>query len=96
MTKAKMIETIQQREAELWLKMTEYKYNNAPLYDGYDAYRAFEDNDKHLCCLRFEWCAVWELMEALGIEMDWGLQPHREASEMDSEIWKLTHTEEIA
>lgn len=96
MTKAKMIETIQQREAELWLKMKEYAYLAAPLHDGYDAFMTWEDTDQHIACLRYEWCALWELMETLGIKMDYENPLRCAASEIDSEIWKLTHAEEIA
>ena len=96
MTKQKMIETIQQREAELWLKMKEYTWNNAPLNDGYDAFKIWEDEDQYLSCLRFEWCGVLELMETLGLEPNWDLEEHIEASEILSDIWRKTHNEEIA
>ena len=76
--------------------MTEYKYINAPLNDGCDEFRIWEDEDQHLSCLRFEWCGVLELMETLGLEPNWGLEEHIEASKILRDIWRKTHNEEIA
>ena len=95
MTKAKMIETLRDREAELWLMHCEYRRYNAPL-DSVEALRAWEDNDSRYMKQLYAWATASEMLESIGVQPNWEHPAHEEASQLNTEVWKLTHRKEIA
>lgn len=95
MTKAKMIETLQDKEAELWLAHCSYRRYNAP-QESPEAVRAWEDNDARYMKQLYAWAAASEMLEAINVKPNFDHPLHIEASALNTELWKLTHAKEIA
>jgi hypothetical protein len=66
MTKAKMIETIQNMESEMWLEYNRYSYYNAPKGKGYFAVCEWQSEDNEARSLRSKWAAFNDLLEKIG------------------------------
>lgn len=67
MTKQKMIETLQQKEMELWTAKEEYAYLFCPRISS--KYRfEWQNTDRQYNELLHRWATVNDLLEALGIE----------------------------
>ncbi len=68
MTKAKMIETIQNMEAELWLAYNRYAYFEAPTENGYDGVLDWSFKDNTARAMKSQWSAIHTLMSQIDIE----------------------------
>lgn len=87
MTKANMIEIIQNKEGRLWLEMAEYDSANAPITGSLSDQLRWETTDEgHLTAL-FAWNAVEELMEDLGIKINLNSPEHNLATELNNELF---------
>lgn len=67
MTKAKMIEMLQEKEAELWLDLAEYDYYNAPRTGSHADEMHFDLNDYEHGVRLHAWNTVNEILETFGI-----------------------------
>lgn len=68
MTKAKIIETIQNLESELWLDYQTYTYLHAPQGEGYNAVVNWQGEDPIANKARARWATIHRLMEEIGVE----------------------------
>ena len=82
------LQEIQKKEAALWLELKIYDSTHAPITMNRDARFYYDCNDaerqKHL----HAWNAVYELMETLGIGVDYELSDHKWAGELDDELYQ--------
>lgn len=67
MTKAKMIETIQNLESELWLELAEYDLENAPKDGNYDNEIKWDLEDPGHNQKLTAWFTISTLLETLDI-----------------------------
>lgn len=75
MTKAKMIETIQLHVSRAWLKPSEYDCKNAPDNGMYADEIAWDTNDKKHRELLNVWCSLLDVLEDMGMDVDYDLTP---------------------
>lgn len=68
MTKAKMIEAIQEAEATAWMEYNRFSYLFAPTDKGYKGACDWQSEDPNARRLRSVWSTLSDLMETLGIE----------------------------
>lgn len=68
MTKAKMIQAIQEKEAQAWMEYNRYCYLNSPTDKGYMGFCEWSTNDTTARVYRAAWASLQELMEAMEIE----------------------------
>lgn len=87
MTKAKMIETMQKRFAELWVELKRYENENAPDDGNIGSEIYWEKTDHEYNEKLAEWYGVSKLMEDMGIPVDYSLPEMEEASELSTNLW---------
>lgn len=68
MTKTKMVETLKQKEAKLWLDLRQYEWANAPDDGDREKELIWERTDTIYLCKLFAWNAVHEVLEEFGIK----------------------------
>lgn len=86
MTKQKMIEEIQAKEATLWLALAAYDHRNAPVDGSYDSQIEWDLNDVGHCQHLQAWATVSDLMKALGIPSSDSLA-HKAAMELTHDLF---------
>lgn len=87
MTKAKMIETIQNLESELWLELAAYDLENAPKDGNYDNEIHWDCNDPGHNQKLHAWWIIDKLLEDLDIPRADNAN-HKIAFDLTSELFR--------
>ena len=82
MTKANMIETIRNKEGKLWIELHEYDFMYAPDDGDVSSQIEWECSDLGHCTRLHAWAAMHDLLEQLGIEIDYNDTAHAVAGDL--------------
>lgn len=78
---------IREHEGRLWLALAEYDNRHAPVDGDIDSQLAWELDDKGHCEKLYQWSAAHDIMEALGIEVDYYDHWHAAAGALSSDLF---------
>lgn len=88
MTKQKMIEEIQAKEAALWLELAVYDHAFAPVNCTAEEQIDWDCSDEGHLTRSHAWNAVNDLMETLGIKHDYDLPESAQAHELRNDLFR--------